>query len=325
MTSSLIAGVKNGVSAKSGEVLGETITRQLEYSKTKNFIVVGTLVVLVAAIFGYIIARITLRPTRDALSSQKQFIGNVAHELRTPLAIIKTNTEVALFDQSLQEKLKRTLRSNIEELDRASDIINNLVSLNALVRPERIEFKNVDLGTIVSKIVTKLTPLASQRELEVTLRKSEFCMVWGNTTALEQIVMNLLKNAIIYTPPRGQIILTIVPTYRGSMELTVQDSGIGIARKDLFRILEPFYRADHSRARKQGGSGLGLAIVSELVKLHRGKISIRSALKHGTTVLISLPCGTAAESDMHSQRMEHGDQGEVAIDFSNRKQNPQIA
>jgi len=322
MTASLTLGVKNGISAKSATLMGETIAKQMEYAKTKNLIAVTTLVVLVASIFGYIIARITLKPTRDALSSQKQFIGNVAHELRTPLAIIKTNTEVALFDQSLGEKLKHTLRSNVEELDRASDIINNLVSLNVLVRPERIHFGNVDLGMIVENVVRKLAPLAAQRELEITVRKSEFRLVWGNATALEQIAMNLLKNAIIYTSPGGRITLTIVPTYRGDIELTVQDSGIGIARKDLFRILEPFYRADHSRARKQGGSGLGLTIVSELVKLHSGKLNIKSALKQGTTVLISLPCGNTAESEIRLASGESKDHGEIAIDFSNRKPHP---
>lgn len=285
--------------------------------QTKSLLEVGVVVVLATAAFGYLVARITLAPTRNALVSQKQFIGNIAHELRTPVSIIKTNSEVALFDQNMERGLKKIITSNIEELDRISDIINNLLSLNAFVTPEKIEFSNVDIGDVASIVVKKLSTLTDKKQLTMTIRKSEFRIVWGNRVALEQIVMNVLKNAISYTTIGGSIILTIEPNYRGYIDVLIQDSGIGIRRKDLFRIFEPFFRADRSRNKQSGGSGLGLAIVSELVRLHQGKIIVRSAPQRGTTVMISLPCGKTEKTEA-PKIQESQDLGEVTVDFSHK-------
>ena len=116
---------------------------------TTDLIITGLILVGITALFGYIIAYIALKPTRDALTSQKQFIGNVAHELRTPLSIIKTNIEVALLEDKLNPALRDTLLDNVDELDRTGDIINNLLSLNTLLNPEHVEFQNVDLGEVV--------------------------------------------------------------------------------------------------------------------------------------------------------------------------------
>lgn len=262
-------------------------------------------------IFSYVIARITLSPVRNALESQKQFIGNVAHELRTPLSTIKTNTEVALFDTGMKEDLKNMLMGNVEELDRISDIINNLLTVSALVRPERVKFENVDLGGIVDAVVKKLNKLSERKLLEITTRMSDWRIVWGNASALEQIVNNILKNAIAFTPKNGRIGITVEPTGPAMIELTIQDSGLGIARGDLFHIFAPFFRADRSRNRAHGGSGLGLAIVSELVKLHVGKITVRSAEGRGTTVTVLLPAGM----EDHSGTRDTG-ADEIAIDYS---------
>jgi signal transduction histidine kinase len=111
----------------------------------------------------------------------------------------------------------------------------------------------------------------------------------GNATALTQVIGNLLKNAINYTPPNGSITLAVSATPFDEIELYVRDTGIGIARKDLDRIFEPFYRAEQSRNRAKGGSGLGLSIAAEMIKMHGGRISIRSTLGRGTTVTVNFP------------------------------------
>ena len=316
MGAGFIEEVTESVGNRAAPVIKNIIFQALQREKTTSVLLVGGISFIAIIVFGYLIARITLSPARNALSSQKRFIGNIAHELRTPLSIIKTNTEVALLDEVLADEFKNMLRSNVEELDRISDIINNLLSLNTFVRPERIEFRNVDLGEIVDRVVGKLSPLVKGKGLELRTRKSEFRTVWGNGAALEQIVMNILKNSINYTPVNGQVTLTLEPDYRGHIELVVQDSGIGITRKDLFRIFEPFYRAEQSRTRSLGGSGLGLAIVNELVKLHHGKIIIKSALKRGTTVTVSLPCGSTAPKETGLKEQPVKEEGEIAIDFS---------
>lgn len=314
VANAIVAGIRASSATTSPADIAPTVVNQIQAIRGGNLAMIAAVIVCATIIFGYIIARITLAPTRNALASQKQFIGNVAHELRTPLSIIKTNTEIALLDDRMSADLKQTLTSNVEELDRISEIINNLLSLSALIRPERVEFSSVDMGDVVDAVVQKFGSLARTSGHEITVRKSPDMLVWGNSTALEQIAGNLLKNAINYTPRHGTITLTVNAAPRSMVELIIQDSGVGISRKDLFRIFEPFYRADPSRTRGQGGSGLGLAIVSELIKLHHGKITIRSAVGRGTTVSILFP-GARTQARVGSSERVEG-LNEIAVDFS---------
>lgn len=313
ITGAILEGIRAGSGASSPDILAHAIVGKIQSVRTGNMLAITGAVIVTTVIFGWIVARVTLAPARNALSAQKQFIGNIAHEIRTPLSVVKTNTEVALLDRSLTADLKHTLNSNIEELDRISEIINNLLSLSTLVKPDRIEFTAVDLSTVAVDAVEKFSQLAKKNELEVTLRKSPESIVWGSRTALMQIVGNILKNALTYTPRRGRITVTVEPTTDG-IALLVEDSGVGIARKDLFRIFEPFYRAEQSRTRSQGGSGLGLAIVSELVKLHQGKIVIRSAVGRGTTVVAYFP-PAKKHAEVGGKELREG-QNEIAVDFS---------
>ena len=137
----------------------------------KQNIFMGFMIVaaLVTATFSYIIARITLTPVRTALKSQKRFISDIAHELRTPLSVIKTNTEVALIDSSIPQKLQVIMRSNIEELDRTSEIINNLLSFNSILQPQRMQFNNVDLSKVVDAAISKMKSLALERKIEIII------------------------------------------------------------------------------------------------------------------------------------------------------------
>ncbi|MBI3573607.1 HAMP domain-containing histidine kinase [Candidatus Kaiserbacteria bacterium] len=318
VTSALIARIveamKQGNTA--GNMTPESILRSVEEVQARSLIAIVSAIILTTALFGYALARLALIPTRNALSSQKQFIGNIAHELRTPLSIIKTNTEVALFDDSLDIDVKMVLKSTVQELDRISGIIDNLLSISAFVRPERIEFSNVDLGTVVDTVIADLEALVKRKNQSMSVKKAEFRMVWGNETALVQIVMNLVKNAVNYTPRGGHVAVSVEPDYHGHITLTVKDTGIGIARKDLFRIFEPFYRAEESRSRISGSSGLGLTVVSELIKMHHGKISIQSLPKRGTTVIVLLPCGKFVGEDEEKPKGERADLGEIAVDFT---------
>jgi signal transduction histidine kinase len=267
----------------------EIIIGELEYAKLRALIVLATVIIMLKVVFGYFIAGATLKPARTTLAAQKQFIGNIAHELRTPLSIIKTNIEIAMLDTIKDPEIETMLKSNVEELDRINSLINNLVSMNSLLNLEPIEFKRVDLGMVIDGAVEKLTDYANRRNITITLEKESPRMVKGNAVALEQIAMNLLKNAIAYTPQGGKIFVTVAPDYHHHVKLVVRDTGVGIEERDLMHIFEPFYRADRSRTRESGGSGLGLTIVNEIVKLHHGKIMIRSALKKGTTVTVLIP------------------------------------
>ncbi|KND51761.1 MAG: two-component system, OmpR family, phosphate regulon sensor histidine kinase PhoR [Parcubacteria bacterium C7867-001] len=319
VSSEIITGIANNLvspnpdpQSTSSSVL---IAANVEDLKTRGLVLISAGIAAITAIFGYLMTRLALAPTKNALEAQKQFIGNIAHELRTPLSIIKTNTEVRLLDADVTKAAREMHNDNLEELDRISDIINNLLSLNVLVRPEKIPFTNVDLGHVVDRMLRHLTHLIDRKNLTVSVQANGYKEVWGNATALEQIVMNVIRNAATYSANGSIIRVTIEPDYRGHIMLSIEDKGIGIAEKDLAHIFEPFYRADQSRARKSGGSGLGLAIVSELVKLHHGHIVIKSAKNDGTTVSISLPCGRSVDTEETRTKLEP-ERPEIRMDYS---------
>ena len=158
-----------------------------------------------------------------------------------------------------------------------------------MINTEKIKFEKVDLKRVVDFISGKLSDLIDNKKLTLTITNTGANTIYGRTVAVEQIVMNLLKNSINYTSSGGKINIYIQKDEQDFVELRVEDSGIGIAKGDRFHVFEPFYRVDLSRTRGHGGSGLGLAIVNELVKMHNGNIHISSALKQGTTVTVSFP------------------------------------
>ncbi len=271
---------------------------------------------LTGTVFGLLFFRFMLLPTRNTLHYQKLFISNVAHELRTPLSTIKTSTEVALLDDRINVSTTKTFREIVRELDRISEIIDNLLSLNTLMRPERMRFSNTDLGALVEDVVGRHQHLAHERKITVSIKRDGPAIVWGNATALEQVLASIIKNALMYTQKNGTGMATVSlhPDYQGSVVFSVADNGIGIAQNDLAHVFEPFYRADTSRVRsvKSTGSGLGLTIVNEIVRAHHGKIHIESEQKKGTTVSVMLPVGvtkhmTPEIAQKHSQ---------VSVDFS---------
>jgi signal transduction histidine kinase len=301
---------------ESENVEGTTLGEELETTKENTLGWVMLTITLVTIVFGFIISRIILYPARHSLESQKQFISNIAHELRTPLSVLRMNAEIALSEDTTTPRTRKIFRDSIQELDRISEIINNLLSLNTVIRRERIPFENVDLGAVVKKALAKLNELSRKRDTAITIKQSDYAIVWGNAAALEQIALNIIKNAIIYTPESGHIVITVEPDYHGNIVFSVEDTGIGIKRADLFRIFEPFYRSDQSRVRSNTGTGLGLTIVSELVKMHRGKIAMRSALDKGTRIIISLPCGQQDKGKPRSGNESKEPANEISLDFS---------
>lgn len=307
----LVAGIKKG-----GNVNVTDIVNAVQIVKANNFFSFFAITLAITLLFSYIIAKITLTPTRGAFSSQKRFVSDIAHELRTPLSIIKTNSEVLLLDNSVDSQTKKIFKNNIEELDRASAIINNLLTVSNIIHPEQIQFSLVNMGEVVGSTVKKLDELVKKKEIQLVVKRISPSTVWGNTVALEQVVLNLVKNAVNYNRVGGIVTVKVEPDYHGHIVLSVEDNGVGISQKDLLHIFEPFYRAEQSRNRQSGSSGLGLTIVSELVNLHAGRISIRSHLKHGTVVTVFLPYRkSAAAGDPKDQTLD----GEIFINFAKKK------
>lgn len=287
--------------------------------REQAFSTVFLFVALLTALFSYIVTRFALRPTRKALASQKRFIGDIAHELRTPLAVIKTSTEVALFDSNVAPDTRSLLESTLVEIDRVSEIIHNLLSMNSFTRPQAFTVEPVSLPSLIESVVERHQKLASSRGITLSVDAASVPHAAGNAVALEQVITNLVKNALTYTPANqgGRVTIMLRSEYKRDV-LSVTDTGIGISRKDLQHLFEPFYRGDTSRARGVGSgtSGLGLAIVNEIVRMHHGSIRVQSALGQGTTFTIMLPQSENGENTETSVEDEEHDVNEVSFDFS---------
>lgn len=233
---------------------------------------------------------------REILQSQKRFIADVAHELRTPLSTIKTSSEVALIDTGLPKDARESFEEILGELERVSEILNNLLSLNSLARPEEMLFKSLDMLAIADAVLERLRPIAREKKIRLRLRGEPDSIAWANATAVEQIMTNVIKNAISYTPSDrdGRVEVVVRPAEDAAVLFEVSDTGLGMRPEDLAHVFEPFYRADPSRTKlinKKTGSGLGLTIANELIRAQGGTIHMESRYHKGTTVRIRLPAG----------------------------------
>ena len=221
---------------------------------------------------------------------RNQFVSNASHEMKTPLASVKILVETLQNQEPLNEAMTREFLADINsEVDRMNRLITDLL---ALARREEIDptkdFDEVDLAAITRDVCKKLMPLAKSRNTTLTLTEPEEAWVEGSSGALEQMVINLVDNAIKYTPEGGKVSVDIDRNSRNWV-LTVKDTGIGIAKEDIPYIFDRFYRVDKARSRATGGTGLGLSIVKDVVQQHGGTVSVTSTPGSGTTMKVVLP------------------------------------
>lgn len=258
-----------------------------------NFIVLCGMVVF-AGITGVIAAQITLRPTKDEFIQRKKFITAVAHELRTPLAVLRTSNEVALYDAEDQPKLKKILQENIEETKHIANLVNNLVIFSRVGAAESFSYERTEIPELLESAIRKLTAYAQKKHITIEYERVPLPHVHANKTALEQIFYNLIKNAIVYSKPEGGIVRIAAAASKTHLTITFSDTGIGMSNKTLQHIFEPFYRANPDSSQAASGTGLGLALVFEIMKLHRGTIDVESTEGVGTTFTLQLPLPNAA-------------------------------
>lgn len=299
---------------KGKELTAAEVQQQLNTVQPSELWIALGIMALCILIFGFIMVYVALTPARRSMERKKRFISNIAHELRTPLAIIQTNTDVALMDNQVPEELRIVLEQNNAELERISEIINNLLSLTNFLRDGSLKFEEVDMSEVARRAMDTLSKTFDHKDISLVLKSHTQQTVFGNASALEQVAFNLIKNAIAHIESPGYITLEIdMSSDRKYVNLSVTDSGKGIARDDLFHIFEPFYRSRASTRKR--GRGLGLAIVNEIVQMHQGKIRVQSALGRGTTVVVSLPKNPQHKAEQSEPIPEFE---EIEVDFSNR-------
>jgi heavy metal sensor kinase len=225
----------------------------------------------------------------DAIQTSKRFVGDASHELRTPLTVLRGELEALAQNPQLQAQTRESLGSMLEEVDRLAEIVESLLALSKLdsgeATAERVQF---DLGELATGTAEQMSLLAEDKNITVLCEATPDVVVEGDRARMKQVVVNLLDNAIKYTPNGGKVLLKIS---RNSHEaiLEVADNGVGIPPEALPHMFKRFFRVDDSRSREQGGAGLGLSIVKSICNAHGAEVEVKSTPGEGSRFRVRQP------------------------------------
>lgn len=238
------------------------------------------------------LATLAMRPIYRSYSQIQQFTADAAHELRTPLAAIRATVESVLRLPHLSEaEAQDTLGVIHRQNQRLSNLVSNLLLLSKLdIQSYPTKQAHCNLVDLIHDIAEEMAAFALQRKitLSVNVQTDSDLTVLGDEENLYRLLLNLVNNALTYTPAGGRITLTLQQQQQQALIL-VTDTGVGIASEDQAKIFDRFYRVDTARSRQTGNSGLGLAIATAIAQAHRGTITVSSQLAQGSTFTVSLP------------------------------------
>ncbi|RKP54971.1 HAMP domain-containing histidine kinase [Cohnella endophytica] len=227
---------------------------------------------------------------------RSEFVANVSHELKTPVAAVKGFAETLLAGAVNDPETARSFLTIIQdESDRLNRLIGDILELSKIEsRRSPLQFSPIDLPMFLGRMKELLSADAARKSITLDVQSEEGLFLEADEDRLGQIVMNLLQNGINYTPEGGKVkvlaeIVVDEDTEEELVRITVSDTGIGIPKKDIPRIFERFYRVDKARSRSSGGTGLGLSIVKHLTELHHGTIRIESTVGVGSRFILELP------------------------------------
>ena len=233
-----------------------------------------------------------LERLNNAFSAQRQFTGNAAHELRTPLALMQAQLE--LFSAEHPDVRPETaefltlLREQTERLIQMTRTLLEMSNLKQVARNERIQ-----LAPMIEEIFTDLAPLSDK--LGVTLTAEGDGIMTGSDALIYRLIFNLTENAVKYNRPGGSVRVSVTQELE-KLLLRVSDTGCGIPEEYQRSIFQPFFRVDKSRSREYGGAGLGLSLVWEIADLHGGSVWVEKSSEKGTTIAVELPAGAKNDS-----------------------------
>lgn len=241
-----------------------------------------------SASFNDMIARLD-----EGFSAQRQFTGNAAHELRTPLALMQAQVELFCAEHPDVDADTASLLGLLQEqTERMTHMTKTLLEMSEL-RSIPCE-DDVELGPLSEEVLTDLAPLAENKG--IALNCAGDALVIGSDTLLYRLVFNLVENAIRYSRPGSTVNVSICGS-DSHVFLRVEDQGPGIPKQYRESIFQPFFRLDKSRSRAYGGAGLGLALVWEIAALHGGAVEVEASSENGATMLVSLPKRSAASTE----------------------------
>jgi heavy metal sensor kinase len=224
-----------------------------------------------------------------AMLGSKQFVADASHELRTPLTVMRGELESLAQDPTLGRETRESLGSVLEEVERLAKIVESLFALSRLDAGEaHAEWVRFDLAELAATTAEQMGLLATDKHVRVECDSTPGVRVQGDRARLKQVIVNLLDNAIKYTPAGGQVRLS-VHREEGFAILEVSDNGIGIPPQALAHVFKRFFRVDVSRSRQQGGAGLGLAIVKSICTAHGAQVEVSSRAGGGSTFRVRQP------------------------------------
>ncbi len=229
----------------------------------------------------------------DAFLNSKRFVADASHELRTPLTAMRAELESLASDVRQKPELRETLGSLLEEVERLTRIVEQLFALSRLDAGEaQAEWVQFDLAELAATTAEQMSLLAEDKGITVNCDAKQRVMVDGDRARLKQVVVNLLDNAIKYTPANGAIHLRVA-TANGHAILEVSDNGIGIPTDALPHVFDRFFRVDKARTRDPGGAGLGLAIVKSISTAHGAQVEVESGNGNGSCFRVKFPIARA--------------------------------
>jgi len=222
--------------------------------------------------------------------SRNQFVSNASHELKTPLATMKIMIESLIYQPDMDKNLRTEFMTDINnEIDRLSAIVSDLLTLVQMDSQNvKLTRENLSIAQLIKDNAHRLTPIANQKGQKIVLQLQDPCDIYADKSKLNQVIYNLMENAVKYTQASGVIKVSLQRQGRNAI-FKVSDNGPGIPKENLPHIFDRFYRVDKARSREKGGTGLGLSIVHQLVLLHGGAISVESEEGKGATFIVELP------------------------------------
>lgn len=241
-------------------------------------------------VLGFLLTKWTLKPIKESMDKQKRFIADASHELRTPIAILKTQVEVEMRRKNISSRdAHEALEEILEEVNVLANLANNLLDISKQGNNKGDGFEKISLNAVLNDSISKMGVIAQGKNISITddIHLSDAVKISGNVVTLTQLFFNILNNAILYTPNGGSI--KIESIVKDQMVIVnIKDTGKGISKDKLPHIFEPFYRSLDSNT-SADGAGLGLTIAKNIVESHGGGIYIDSEINVGTSVIISLP------------------------------------
>jgi signal transduction histidine kinase len=226
---------------------------------------------------------------RDSVLTSRRFLADASHELRTPLTIIKGELqEISRTTTLTSGEVRERVGSVLEEVDRLEHLVSGLLAVSRLDAGEdRREWLVFDLAPLARTTAEQMRLMAEDRGLTIDIVTTT-ATVCGEAARIKQVIVNLLDNAIRFTPPGGTVLLSVLSAADGSV-LEVRDTGVGIPATALPRVFDRFFRVDAARSREDGGAGLGLSIVRAICVGHGAEITVESRAGHGSRFRVHFP------------------------------------